>query len=236
MRQIFVDSRDRVSGTSCDFTIQLPQTLVLEGNTHKGRIDHLRVPLTVPTIQTGLNDTLRVQIGSAVYTVTLPQQNFDGPGLAAQIQSLLAGAAPGSWSCSYNTNTIAMSLSCSNPFSIPAGNPGTYGAYLLGRSYVKTSNSYVFQNVFVYGIDVMYLGCSNFQNLDTIGPQGSHDTLMSVNVTLPFGAVETQDMPWNSYFDLPSMTTQQLSFSLRDRNYNVLSALVPNISFILLID
>ena len=235
MRQIFVDSRDRVSGTSCDFTIQLPQTLVLEGK-HRGRVDHLRVPLTVPTIQTGLNDTLRVQLGTNVYTITLPQQNFDGPGLAAQIQSLLASTAPGSWSCSYNTSSIAMTLTCSNPFSIPVGNPGTYGAYLLGRSYAKTSNSYVFQNVFVYGIDVMYLGCSDFGNLDTIGPQGSHDTLMSVNVTLPFGAVQTQDMPWDSYFDLPSLTTQQLSFSLRDRNYNVLSTLVPNISFVLLID
>ena len=132
MRQIFVDSRDRVSGTSCDFTIQLPQTLVLEGK-HRGRIDHLRVPLTIPTIQTGLNDTLRVQLGTNVYTITLPQQNFDGPGLAAQIQSLLASTAPGSWSCSYNTSSIAMTLSCSNPFSIPVGNPGTYGAYLLGR-------------------------------------------------------------------------------------------------------
>ena len=98
MRQIFVDSRDRVSGTSCDFTIQLPQTLVLEGK-HRGRVDHLRVPLTVPTIQTGLNDTLRVQLGSTVYTITLPQQNFDGPALAAQIQSQLASTAPGSWSC-----------------------------------------------------------------------------------------------------------------------------------------
>ena len=235
MRQIFVDSRDRVSGTSCDFTIQLPQTLVLEGK-HRGRVDHLRVPLTVPTIQTGLNDTLRVQLGSAVYTITLPQQNFDGPALAAQIQSQLASTAPGSWSCTYNTNTIAMTLTCSNPFSIPVGNPGTYGAYLLGRTYANTSNSYVFQNVFVYGIDVMYLCCSNFQTMDTIGPQGSHDTLMSVNVTLPFGAVQTQDMPWDSYFDLPSLTTQQLSFSLRDRNYNVLSTLVPNISFVLLID
>ena len=235
MRQIFVDSRDRVSGTSCDFTIQLPQTLVLEGK-HRGRVDHLRVPLTVPTIQSGLNDTLRVQLGSAVYTITLPQQNFDGPGLAAQIQSQLASTAPGSWSCTYNTNTIAMTLTCSNPFSIPVGNPGTYGAYLLGRTYANTSNSYVFQNVFVYGIDVMYLCCPNFQTMDCIGPQGSHDTLMSVNVTLPFGAVQTQDMPWDSYFDLPSLTTQQLSFSLRDRNYNVLSTLVPNILFVLLID
>ena len=40
MRQIFVDSRDRVSGTSTDFVIQLPQTLNIESRT-RGRIDNL---------------------------------------------------------------------------------------------------------------------------------------------------------------------------------------------------
>jgi len=34
---------------------------------------------------------------------------------------------------------------------------------------------------------------------------------------------------------VPMMTTQQLDFQLRDRHYNVIS-IVPNISFVLLID
>jgi len=42
-------------------------------------------------------------------------------------------------------------------------------------------------------------------------------------------------MPWDSWFTVPAMTTQQLSFQLRDRDYNLLS-IVPNISFVLLID
>ena len=67
MRQLFVDSRDRVSGTSCNFTIQLPQTLVLDGS-HRGRIDNLRIPLVIPTIQTGVNDTLTVKLGNQSYT------------------------------------------------------------------------------------------------------------------------------------------------------------------------
>ena len=37
------------------------------------------------------------------------------------------------------------------------------------------------------------------------------------------------------WFDCPSMTTQQLSFQLRDRSYNILHQ-VPNISFVLTID
>ena len=68
MRQLFIDSRDRVSGTTTDFSIALPETLVLEGGTHKGRIDNLRIPLVIPTIRKGVNDTIIVQMGAQRYT------------------------------------------------------------------------------------------------------------------------------------------------------------------------
>ena len=71
MRQIFVDSRDRVSGTTCDFTIQLPETLTIDGGNHQARIDNLRIPLNVPTITTGINDTIQVKLGAQTYTITL---------------------------------------------------------------------------------------------------------------------------------------------------------------------
>ena len=156
MRQIFVDSRDRVSGTTTDFTIQLPQTLSLEGGRHRGRIDNLRIPLVIPTIQAGVNDTLRVLIGATTYAVSLPQANYDGPGLAAALQSLLLSTAPGSWTVFYDTANIAMIISCTNPFTIVGG---TYATQLLSRPYTQTSNSYACTYVSVQGIDVMYL-CS----------------------------------------------------------------------------
>ena len=139
MKQIFVDSRDRVSGTTTDFTIQLPQTLTLEGGRHRGRIDNLRIPLVIPTIQAGVNDTLQVRIGATTYTVTIPQANYDGPGLAAILSSLLLSAAPGSWTVTYDTANIAMSISCTNPFTIVGE---TYAAQLLSRPYTQTSSSY----------------------------------------------------------------------------------------------
>jgi hypothetical protein len=88
MRQVFVDSRDRVSGTTSDFTIQLPETLTIEGK-HRARIDQLRIPLTVPTVRTGTNDTLVIRMGAQDYTVTLPQGNYDGAGLATSLRNLL---------------------------------------------------------------------------------------------------------------------------------------------------
>jgi len=68
-----------------------------------------------------------------------------------------------------------------------------------------------------------------------VGPNGSHDTLIAAVVTQPFGAVLEVNMPYDVWFDVPAMTTQTLSFQLRDRSYNVLTS-VANISFVLTID
>ena len=231
MRQIFVDSRDRISGGTTDFTIQLPQTLSL-GPGHRGRIDSLRIPVIIPTIQFGVNDTLQVLIGATKYTVTLPQANYDGPGIASALQGLLTNSAPGAWTVSYDTSNIAMRISCTNPFTIVGG---TYGAQLMARPYTQTSNSYSFTYVSVQGIDMMYLSSPQFATLDTVGPQGANDTLMAAVVTSPYGSVLSADMPWDTWFNIPSMTTQQLSFQLRNRSYSVLS-MVPNISFVMTID
>ncbi len=232
MKLIFVDSRDRVSGSTTDFSIQLPETLTIEGGSHRGRIDNLRIPLVIPTIRTGVNDTLQVRLGATTYTITIPQANYDGPGLASQLIGLLGSTAPGAWTVTYDSSNIAMTISCSNNFTIVGG---TYAAQLTSRPYTQTANSYTFSNVSMQGIDMLYLCSSNFANLDIVGPSGAHDTLMSVVVTSPFGSVLDVSMPYDVYFDVPAMTTQQLSFQLRDRSYNVLS-IVPNISFQLTID
>ena len=232
MKLIFVDSRDRVSGTTTDFSIQLPETLTIEGGRRRGRIDNLRIPLVIPTIRAGVNDTITVLLGATNYTISIPQANYDGPGLASVLVGLLGSAAPGAWSVVYDASNIAMTISCSNNFTIVGG---TYTVQLLSRPYIQTANSYKFSYVSMQGIDMLYLCSNNFANLDIVGPGGSHDTLMSGVVTCPFGSVLDFSMPYDVYFDVPAMTTQQLSFQLRDRSYNVLG-IVPNISFQLTID
>lgn len=231
MRQIFVDSRDRVSGTTSDFTIQLPTTLVVPSGTHKLRVDNLRLPVCVPTIRTGVNDTLTVTLGAQSYTVAIPQSDYTGPALATAIQGLLQATAPGSWAVAYDVGNIAMSISCTNNFTITGG---TYWAQLKSRPYTQVANKYSFTYVSVQGLDLFYLCSPNFATLDTVGPNGSSDTLMCAVVNEPFGSVLDACMPWNSYVPIPAMTTQSLSFQLRDRNYNLLD-IVPNISFVLLI-
>ena len=231
MRQIFVDSRDRTSGTSSNFSITLPQTLSLEGG-HQGRIDDLRIPSTIPTISLG-NNTIEVLMGSSTYTVTIPTGNFfDGASLAAAIRNELQAVVPGSWTGAYDTRNITMSLLCTNPFTFTGG---TYMSKLLSRPYVQTSNTYTFSYVPLAAADVLYLCCTNFTHMDSVGPKGASDCLCSIPITAAYGSVQDYSMSSVVWFDIPALTTQQLSFQLRDRDYNILS-IVPNISFTLTID
>ena len=231
-RHVFVDSRDAVSAEgNMDFTLQLPETLVLGSGTHKARIDSLRIPLVIPTIQAS-NNKIQVLLGATTYVISIPTGQYDGNTLAAAIQAALTAAAPGLWSVVYSTSSISMTISCSNAFAIIGG---SYALQLMSYPFSLTSNSYKFSYVPVQGIDVMYLSCINFSSLDIVGPNGSHDCLLACNVTQPFGSVQEFSMPIFSWFDLPAITTQTLSFQLRDRNYNVLTT-IPNCSFVLLID
>ena len=232
MRQLFIDSRDRVSGTSADFSIQLPETLRLEGG-HRGRIDHLRVPQVIPTIRTGVNDVITVLIGVGTYVVSLPQGNYDGTTLATTLQYLLtATTGVGVWIVSYDNGNVAMTISNTVPFTIVGG---TFAAQLKSQPFTQTARSYSFSYVSILGVDVIYLASPQFTNLDTIGPAGAHDTLMSANVTTAFGSVLDASMPYDTWFDIAPLTVQQLSFSLRDRKYNLLN-IIPDFSFVLTID
>ena len=134
MRPILCDSRDRVSGTLADFTIQLPEMLVFQSG-HRGRIDFLRLPICVPTIHRGVNDTIVVSYGAQVRTVTIVQGQYTGIELAAAIQqqftSVLAGAT---WTVTYDNSNVAMTIMSTVSFEIIGG---TLGAQLLSRPHTK---------------------------------------------------------------------------------------------------
>ena len=230
MKQLFVDSRARVSGSQCDFTIQLPETLTLTAQSRM-RVDLLRLPISIPTIQAGKNDTIVVLLGSTSYTVTMPQGQYDGSSLAATLQTRLIAAAPGTWTVTYDVSNIAMRVQCSNNFTITGG---THAAQLMSRAYTQTANSYSFTYVSVVGEDVVFLCSPNFASLDNLGP--SSGLLLACNLTAPFGSIQEFNQPWDVWHTCPSMSTSQLSFQLRDRSYNLLTSFVPNVSFLLTID
>ncbi len=230
MRQVFVDSRDRASGSSCDFSIMLPQTLALSGG-HQGRIDDLRIPVAIPTISAG-NDKILTLMGATTYESTIVTAQYDtGASLAQAVRDALSNV-PGAWTVTYDPRNIAMAISCSNPFQFVGGN---WMSKLLARPHDYNGAGYNFTYVPLQGLDVAYLCCPQFSHLDNVGPKGSSDCLCSVPITASFGSVQHYSMGSSIFFDLPALTTQQLSFELRDRDYNILT-LLPNISFTLTID
>jgi hypothetical protein len=233
MRQIFVDTRDKVpGGTNSNFSILLPQTLHLESG-HQGRIDDFRLPMIVPTIYEG-NNTITLNMGGTDYTVVLNVGQYNsGAQLANEIQERLRNAAPGNWVVGYDSQKIELYVNCNNVFRFTGG---SWMSRLLQRQYYwDGGGTWVFPYVSLAGLDMCYLCCSQFSNLDNVGPKGSSDTLCAIPITVGFGAVQHYSMSTSVFFDIPAITTQQLSFALRDRDYNILN-IVPGISFTLTID
>jgi hypothetical protein len=234
MRQVFVDTRDRIpGGTNSNFSILLPQTLHLESG-HQGRVDDLRLPMTIPTIHDG-NNSITLLMSGITHTVYLNKGQYgSGALLAAEIQDKLRKGPPGNWIAKYFDNTLVLQIyNDTNGFQFTGG---TFLSFLLSREYSYTGgNTYEFPYVTVQGLDMCYLCCSQFSNLDNVGPKGSSDTLCAIPITVGFGSVLHYSMSTSVFFDIPALTTQQLSFQLRDRNYNILN-IVSGISFTLTID
>ena len=238
MRQIFVDSRDRSSGTSTDFQMALPQTLSLSSG-HQGRIDDLRLPNAMPTISDS-NGWIDVLQNGIYYYLRLDNgQCYTGAELADRIRKVLQGGAgigqgvPGSWTVSYNDRMMDLSIVSNNDFEITGG---SFGTQLLNRPFTRYSNKeYLFRYVPLQGLDMCYLCCPNFSHADNVGPKHSSDVLCAIPITVGYGSVQHYSMSNSVYFDIPAVTLQQLSFQLRDRDYNIVNS-IANISFTLTID
>ena len=231
MRQIFVDSRDRSSGTSSDFSMALPQTLSLPSGS-QGRIDDLRLPNAIPTISDA-NNKIEVLMNGTYSQRTMQNGNCNqGSDLAQKINSALVTIS-GGWYVGYDTTTLAVTITCSNDFTFTGG---TFMQQLLNRPYVRPDNrSYIFQYVPLQGLDICYLCCPNFSHADNVGPKHASDVLCAIPITVGYGAVQHYSMSNSVFIDLPAVTTQQLSFQLRDRDYNIVNS-YANISFTLTID
>jgi hypothetical protein len=231
MRQIFVDSRDRSAGSSTDFSIVLPQTLSLDSS-HQARIDDLRLPNAIPTISV-VNNGVHVKMGADYYYLTLQNgQVNSGPDLANVLRAQLI-SVPGNWNVSYDTSQMTLSISCNNPFEFVGG---TFVKQLLNRPHGRPDdNTYLFLYVPLQGLDQCYLCCQQFSHMDNVGPKHASDVICSIPITVGYGAVQHYSMSSSVFFDVPAITTQQLSFQLRDRDWNIVNSFA-NISFTLTID
>ena len=231
MRQIFVDSRDRSSGTSTDFSMLLPQTLALESG-HQGRIDDFRFPNAIPTISV-VNNGINLIIGSTPYYKNLKNGQVSSGYDLANIILEKMNETTGRWDITYDASQMLPTIKCDLPFTFTGG---TFIQQLLNRPYSRPNDrEYMFLYVPLQGLDICYLSCANFSHMDNVGPKGASDVICAIPITVPYGAVQHYSMSSSVFFDIPALTTQQLSFQLRDRDFNIVNS-VANISFTLTID
>jgi hypothetical protein len=246
MRQLFIDSRDRTTGSTTDFSIQLRETLTTTA-ANEYRIDNLRVPLVIPLIQKGVNDVLWFYLGGVVRHVTLTYGNYSGTDLATEIQYQLSTTfSPVTWNVKYSNSTAALSIASSDAtFSVMTDAQVAAAGYSL-----PTFASALFKNAFtvdtflgsritfsycsMIAVDMLYLTSNKLSNQDTFGPGGSTDTIMAAVTSGDFASVLNESMPYDVWLPTPAMTTSTLDFQLRARDYTVLQNL-PNISFVLTI-
>jgi hypothetical protein len=210
----------------------LPQTLSLSSG-HQGRIDDLRLPNAIPTVSS-INDTAQVIDKNGQYwDLTLGHsQCFTGNDLAQKLQAHLV-TIPGSWTVTYNAAMLTLEVKCNEAFAFTGG---TFMKPYLNRPFTRAdSKSFLFLYAPLQGLVMCYLCCPNFSNADNAGPKHSSDVLCAIPITVGYGSVQHYSMSNSVYFDIPAVILQQLSFQLRDRDYNIVNS-IANISFTLTID
>lgn len=242
MRCLYIDSRDRVTGTTSDFTIQFREQIVsTPANFY--RIDALRIPLVVPLIRAGYNDDIVFALtGAPKNTCILTPGNYSGTDLATMIQSRLAATFPTkTWTAAYSNSTASLTITCNDTnfkilndaecAALSVVTP-TFASFLFQNTYTQVSGTTKFSYCPVIAVDTFYLTSQQLSNQDTFGPAGATDTIMMAPVTTDFASVLQVDMPVNTWLPMPTMTTSILKFEIRDRWYNVMSD-IPNISFVM---
>ena len=235
-RSIFVDSRDRISGTPSDFTILLKHTLNTTGRPHRMRVDHLRLPISVPTL-TNQNNVLTVSVngGASFTSVELPAQQYDAISFPQIIRDRLTSLVPPrTWNVGYDINRISLTISANGSFLL--NDSGSLNRRLKQHPYVDGGNYYEFTYCPLNGADVIFLCSDQFSSVDNHGPAGSHDALLPCNITSPFGSVQEFSSAIPAFVVCPPLSANTLSFQLRDRSHTLLTSYLQNVSFLLTID
>ena len=235
-RSFFIDSRDRITGTPSNFTIQLKHTLNTTDRPHRMRVDHLRLPISIPTLTDQSNVlTVSVNGGSSFTSVEMPARQYDAISFPQIIRDRLTALVPSrTWTVAYDLNRISLTISANGAFILD--DTGSLNKRLKQYPYVDGGTYYEFKYCPLNGADVIFLCSDQFSSVDNHGPAGSHDVLLPCNITAPFGSVQEFSSTIPDFVSCPPISTNTLSFQLRDRNHSLLTDYLQNISFLLTIE
>jgi hypothetical protein len=105
----------------------------------------------------------------------------------------------GSWVVTYEASR--MELSVEHQYDFEFTTDGTFTKLLLSRPWDRYDNDgnwrgnrYTFYYVPLLGLDMCYLCCQNFSNLDSVGPKGSSDVLYEAGEGLKAALQKCKDL------------------------------------------
>jgi hypothetical protein len=230
---IFVDSRDRASGTASNFTLTLRESLRMDRYTRL-RIDQVRVVNTFRLVNEDNRYLYVLEANGRVRVVTAEIGNYTGASLAANLQNWLGSG----YVVEYFTGTNSLRISAGFAFQVltdedllaapatfPAGASGSTPKSLnlvLGNPFGSTvgvnNTSFTCNYVQLQPYDCVYLRSQRLASQEASGPNGSHDVLCKIGVDVVFGGVCSGEMPLDSSMSLGQFAFKTLDFQLTDRN------------------
>ena len=253
---VYVHSADRVFGGSpSNFTIQLPQPLVLQG-TSRLRVDNVRIPNTYKTIDEG-NQYLYLSTPTGGHQFrTLPVGNYNVTQIGTLFASYIDNSSTSSVYDAVN-NTLMLTYQPSGVFrhihfftdaeiasgqytgSYPTGcgpsNPQSCNNILqndsTGKSeYLNSHASYRIKFFSSLPYDYVFLRSKMLSSRHSISVQGDHDVLAMIPVNAAFAEILTGETPLNQALDIHTMSINSFDVRLTDR-YDRPVAQTADISF-----
>jgi hypothetical protein len=244
METIFIDSRNRTSGSASDFSIHLRETLNLTGA--RMRIDKLAFvnSFWTVTIENRYLYFKTTDPTSPLVSYTLSPGAYTAPELVLHMSSITGrpwsyNSREGSMTvvCSDDTHTLATDdelAAITNWIVTPPGtspsNPKSFNEQLGHTTTASTATIY-FPWVSMAQYDVLYLRSSKLTARGTHGPRGEHETLCMIPITQPFGRLVEGGYPQDCWMHLGDISTRNLDFQLVNHKGIPVTLLQGSISF-----
>lgn len=113
-RSLLVHSQDRISGTSTNFVLELPESIT---NIRQVKLAQANIPNTLYNIITGTNDIMRWNHAGA-FTYTIPAGAYTISNLLSDIQTGMNAADANNYVLSYSSTTFKVTFTGTAAFSL----------------------------------------------------------------------------------------------------------------------
>lgn len=140
-RQIFINSKDRISGTSSNFLVNM--NISIEYADYL-QLLNVRIPNTFYNVNSYNNQITFIDNLSVTHTITIPNGSYNINNLLTAIQTALNAASALVFTLTYNSTTFKLTISTTDNFQLLFGSGLNQLNYLLGFSSIDLNgaNSY----------------------------------------------------------------------------------------------